>query len=131
MKIALRLIALLAALTAIATIVFVVHLGDRGFLLVSARRLLGPVTFAGWLIAIVAGPIAAVQLFRLRRSGRVAAIILFGTMALYYGAGIAGMRADSSPTGPIISAFAFFTFLVIVLLLPAARKACRPGPAGD
>jgi hypothetical protein len=78
MTILLRLIAVFAFISVALTVWLVVILADGGGLRqLSGTGALGWMTVIGWLITFTAGPVAAVQLWRLRESGRRAAILLF------------------------------------------------------
>jgi len=127
MRITLRLIAILSAVSVLATVWFIVWFGTRGLSALMNSGLLGAITFVGWAVTLVAGPIAAVQLFRLRTSGRIAAIILFSTALAYYAVGLAGLRTADAPVAPLISAVVFLAAIVVVLLSPRARDACVVG----
>jgi hypothetical protein len=125
MRIVLRLIAVVAALSVIGTAMFILGFGMRGLQGVLASGLFGAITIAGWVTTFVAGSIAAVQLFRPRESGRIAALVLFGSMLLYYLVGLAAFREPYAPVLPIVIMCIPLAALVAVLLLPAAKRACR------
>jgi hypothetical protein len=84
MKLLVRIVAVLAAASVISTLWFIASVAPTGGLRALATSKLGFVTFGGWLIALVAGPVAVVQLWRFRDSGRRAGIILFGYGVAYY-----------------------------------------------
>jgi hypothetical protein len=95
MKFVLRSIAIVAALSVFVTVWFMLRFGLRGWAALLRSGGLGVATVAGWVMTVSAGPIAAVQLFRLRLSGRIAALMLFGTMLAYYCGGIFLLRTPS------------------------------------
>jgi hypothetical protein len=83
--------------------------------------LLGGLTIVGWLIALVAGPVATVQLWRFRQSGRHAGIVLFGSGLAYYLVGLLALRSPEASTRQIVAAAAMFALPLAVLLLPRTR----------
>jgi hypothetical protein len=124
MRLALRLIGILAAFSVVATVLFIFRFGLVGLHAVIATGTFGVVTIAGWVLTFVAGPIAFVQLLRLRNSGRVAAIVLFGCMPIYYVVGMIAFRQPNAPLAPIIALSVMLSLLLVVLLLPIAKKIC-------
>ena len=91
---------------------------------------LGGLTIVGWVVALVVGPVAAVQLWRFRESGRRAGIILFGFGLLYYVIGLFALRASSASVGQIwrlrrlrcVTVRADFTSSVAVLCRGRVRR---------
>ena len=85
MRVLIRIVAVLAGLSVLGTVWFVVAvLATRGGLrALLTSGLLGGLTIVGWVITFLVGPVAAVQLWRFRDSGRRAAIILFGYGLVY------------------------------------------------
>ena len=125
MRTVLRLIAVLAGLSAAVTILFLVRFGLKGMeALLATGGAFGALTIAGWLVTLIAGPMAAIQLFRLRQSGRIAAAVLFGAMLIYYFLGLLAFRQPEAPVAPIVTLCVVSTGLLIVLLSPAAKRAC-------
>jgi CHASE2 domain-containing sensor protein len=97
----------------------------RGSISTLARSgVLGTATIFGWLLLLVAGPFASVQLWRLRRTGLYATAILAGFFLAYYFAGILFLRAHNAPFGPIVAAVVFNGVLIVLLASPAARRSC-------
>ena len=85
MKIVLRIIAVVVAIAVILTAIGVGQFavgGAFGALVHSGA--LGLTTIAAWLIILTAGPVAAIQLWRLRRIGLFATAILCGIAFTYY-----------------------------------------------
>jgi hypothetical protein len=85
------------------------------------------------VIALAVGPVAAVQLWRFRQSGRRAGIILFGYGLAYYLVGLVALRSPEASTRQIVAAATMFALPVVVLLLPRARTlfaAAKPDAAG-
>jgi hypothetical protein len=124
MAIFLRLIGLVAGLSVFATAVFIARFAQIGLRPLLATGAFGFVTVVGWLVTFVVGPIAMVQLLRVKNSGRFAGALLFGFMFLYYAVGLFAFRAPGTPIAPIVMVCGFLAFLVIVLLSPAARRTC-------
>ena len=120
----LRLIGALSALTVIATAVFISQFGLVGLSRLVATGAFGVVTLLGWVVTFVAGPIAAIQLFRLRNTGRVAAAILWGSMLLYYLTGAVFFREPGVLLRPIILLCVPCAVLLGIVLSPAARNTC-------
>ena len=79
MRTLLRVIAVLAAATFLATAWQIASFGGLGALstLLTAGAV-GWLTAVGWLVTLVVGPITTIQLWRLRASGRLAGVVLFG-----------------------------------------------------
>jgi hypothetical protein len=118
MRVALQLIGILAGLSVLATLVFIINFGSTGLRALMATGTFGVVTALGWLVTFTAGPIAMVQLLRLRNSGRTAAAVLFGYMLTYYLVGLVAFRQPSAPMVPVLL---LSTFLRSSLLL-----SCHP-----
>jgi hypothetical protein len=124
MRILLRLIAALAVLSVIATAVFVFRFGAVGLRALLATGMFGLITIIGWIITFTVGPVAAIQLYRLRPSGRIAAAVLFGTMLVYYIVGLFTFREPEAPATPIVALCVFLSALVALVLSPAAKRVC-------
>ena len=118
------------AATAAASVVFTIWLM---LVLVSAgahRQLfaagaLGVLTALGWLVTLTLGPVAAVQLWRLKESGRLAALAVFGFGVVYYTAGFFWLRTPGAPRTQIVAAIVAYAIPVAMLALPAAKRHCR------
>lgn len=121
MRTALRIIAVLAAATFLVTTFQIAHLARLGVLsaLVNGGSL-GWLTAIGWLVTLIAGPVAAVQLWRLKASGRVAGVAVFGYGAAYYALGGWVLREPEAPWQPIALALLYFAVPLCVLPLPQA-----------
>ena len=122
MRLLIRIVAVLAAVSVLGTVWFVAAFaaagGLRGLL---ASGLLGGLTIVGWVIALVVGPVATVQLWRFRQSGRRAGIVLFGYGLAYYLFGLLALRSPEASTGQIFAAAIMFALPLVVLLLPRTR----------
>jgi ABC-type Mn2+/Zn2+ transport system permease subunit len=101
-----------------------VRFGFTGLEALLATGKFGVATIVGWLITLIAGPVAAIQLFRLRPTGRIATAVLFGSMLIYYVAGLFAFRQPQAPAAPIITLCVTLATLVVVVLSPAAKRLC-------
>jgi hypothetical protein len=86
-----------------------------------ASGLLGGLTIVGWVIALVVGPVATVQLWRFRQSGRRAGIVLFGYGLAYYLVGLLALRSPEASTRQIFVAVTMFALPLVLVLLPRTR----------
>jgi hypothetical protein len=102
MKIIIRFLSSVVAITVVVTIsmVLVVVRIDGAMNGLIQTGLFGAWTILGWILLLIGGPFAAVQLWRLRPSGRVVTIVLFANAALYYtvGAWFFAKPATDTPT---------------------------------
>lgn len=125
MGLLLRTIAATASISIVFTIWLMLRLaGSRGFGPLAAAGPLGILTLIGWAITLVAGPVAVVQLWRLKQSGRMAGLVMFGFGVLYYAAGFIWLRTPEAPTAQIVAAALAHAVPVAILASPAARRAC-------
>jgi hypothetical protein len=118
-----RIVAVLAAVSVLGTLWFVAAFaatGGFGAILISG--LLGSLTVVGWVIALVVGPVAAVQLWRFRETGRRAGIILFGYGLAYYVVGLFALRSPAASVWQVIVAAAMFALPLVVLLSARTRS---------
>lgn len=126
----LRIVALVAAFTVVGTIWFILGSPDvRDAVLSVASGAFGALTTVGWLVSLVAGPIAAVQLWRLKESGRRAAIVVFGYGLAYYVVGLLVFRDPDAPLVPIVLAVISFAIPLAIVLSGRAKQACSAGGA--
>ena len=124
MRILLRLIAILAAVSVLFTVWFVIAFARIGGLqALSAKTALAAFTFIGWVITLGAGPFVAIQLWRLRDSGRRAGLVMFGFGLAYYLVGLLG--APQAQAGPAWTAALIYAVPFAVLLSKPARETCR------
>jgi hypothetical protein len=131
-RLLIRIVAVLAAVSVLGTLWFVVAFAAAGGLgpLLSSG-LLGGLTIVGWVIALVVGPVAAVQLWRFRESGRRAGIILFGFGLLYYAVGLFALRAPEASVGQIVAAATMFAVPLVVLISPRAKPYFAANASGE
>ncbi len=127
MRVLLRIVAGFTLLSVVFTVLFLFAFWQRGGLapLISTGPF-GLLTFLAWLVTLFLGPIATVKLWRFRASGRVAAAVVWGSTALYYLLGLLFFRTPGTLIYQAIVAFGFSAVLLVLLLLPAARRACLP-----
>lgn len=117
-----RTTAVLAAVSVLATLWFISAFVAQGGLAQWLRSgALGAMTIVGWVITLVVGPVATVQLWRFRASGRRAGIVLFGFGLVYYVVGLTALRAPGAPIAQIV--VAAITFAAPLLLLLSRRAA--------
>ena len=122
MRLLIRIVAILAAVSVLGTVWFIAAFAASGGLrALLTSGLLGLLTIVGWVIALAAGPVAAVQLWRFRPAGRSAGIILFGYGLAYYLVGLLALRSPEASPRQILAAAAMFAFPLVVLVLPRTR----------
>ena len=124
MRLVLRVIGVLAGLSVVAAVVLMLGVTALGMQALLFTGTFGVTTIFGWLIAFIAGPIAFVQLVRVRNSGRIAAIVLFGYMLAYYLVELFAFSRWSPPAVRILLVCVFCAVVVGILLLPSARRTC-------
>ncbi len=124
MRILIRLVAILAAAVAassaweLATFIYgglflgLLQSGWGGWLLA-----------IGWVIGLIVGPIAAVQLWRVRESGRVAGLALFGSGVILYLLGWLAAGPANSDLSRVLVQSIMTALPGLVLLLPGMRAA--------
>ena len=123
MRILLRIIAIIVGVAVILTGVSIVQVASQGGLRVLVRSgTLGLTTIAAWAIILTAGPVATIQLWRLRRIGLFAAAMLCGIAFAYYVVGLLFLRAPEAPVRPIFGAIVVNRLLLCFLLSPGARR---------
>ena len=128
MRIVLRIVALVSAFTVLGTIWFIVAVpGIRNAIAFATSGAFGALTALGWVVSLVAGPIAAVQLWRLRPDGRRAAIAVFGYGFAYYVLGLLIFRDPAAPLFPILLAVISFGIPLAIVLSKRARQVCSAG----
>jgi hypothetical protein len=126
MEIVLKIIAATAAISVVFTIwLLLLLVSTRGIQSMLGAGALGVITLAGWAATLVLGPFTAVQLWRLKESGRMAGLVLFAIGALYYVAGLLWLRSAEEASGQIAAAVIAYALPAVILALPAARRACR------
>ena len=125
MRLLIRTVAVLAGLSALGMLWAMAGVAGAGEIrTVAASGVFGWLTLLGWVIAIAAGPIALVQLWRFRESGRRAAIVLFAYGLAYYVAGLYVLRSPGPSGSQMLIAAASFAVPLAVLFLPRTRMLC-------
>jgi len=124
MRIALRLVAVFIGVAVLLTALWVVSLGVVGFRQLLRSGGIGCATAAGWSVTFLVGPFAAIQLWRLKRSGRIGAAVLFLAAVAYYGLGLALWRSSEASLAMISVRIALNLAGLILVASPAARRVC-------
>jgi hypothetical protein len=125
MRIVLRIVALVTGLAVLQTVLLIAQIASSGGLMVLGRSgALGFATFGAWFVILVAGPVASVQLWRLRRNGLFTTTALCALALVYYLVGFLFLRAQDAPVGPIVVAILLNGAVVALLVSPAARRVC-------
>jgi len=123
-RILLRVISLVTGLAVALTALSVGQFAASGELAVLAESgVLGVATLIGWFTILVAGPVASVQLWRLRRTGLFLTALLGIFVVVYYLVGIT-LRAPGAPFAPVVVAVLVNSALVALLLSSPAKRAC-------
>jgi uncharacterized membrane protein YhaH (DUF805 family) len=99
------------------------HLGSLGTL--AGNGVFGVATVLGWVFTLALGPVAAIQLWRLRESGRRLSLFLSLFALIYYVVSWMHFRnpnTDFSKAGLAVFGNAVFS---AILFSPQARRVCR------
>src|SRR4029450_3344038 len=124
MRIVLRVVAVvLGALGLFTLFGFVVFAGQVGFANVPRFPGLMALTLVLWVVTIIGAPVAAVQLRRLKRSGWMLGLLVFGCGLFYYTVGFALFRGPGASVPTIGVNAAFYLLGTVVLALPSCRRA--------
>jgi hypothetical protein len=132
MRILLRLIAGFTFFTVIGTLFFIVAMYLRGglpYLIHSGP--LGGLTIAGWIITLIVGPPAVVLLWKHNNVGRIAAIIVWASVCLYYVACLVFFRNPNMLYGKTGFNLAGSAAFALFLLSPKVRSACQSSTSRD
>jgi len=125
MRILFRVIAVVIALAVVVTALAIVQLAVIGSIVAVARSgVLGALTIAGRLATLTLGPVAAVQLWRLRRMGLTLTTMLCAIAIAYLLIGLLFLRTAEAPVLPIVEGLLANGLLLGFLLSPSARRAC-------
>ena len=129
MKIVLRLISLALAVSVAGTVWAIWFFWPRLFESLAhgdAGGVFGLWTILSWLLQLTLGSFAAVELWRLRERGRIAAIVIYMNAILYNTLGAQSIGHLQQPLGWLYLLKASWrVVLVIILFLPAAHRVCR------
>ena len=121
MKTVLRIIAATVGLAVVVNAIVIVQAGYGGFGALLRSGPIGLITTGGWLVVMLAGAVAAVLLWQMRRIGLVVTVALCRVALVYYIVGFF-LRGSESPGTPILAAAALNVLVLMVLASSAARR---------
>jgi hypothetical protein len=125
MRIILRILAIAVWFAIIGTLLLVWRIWRVGTLgVLMASGIFGLITVLGWIFTMVAGPFGAVQLWRLRESGRRTVLLLAGYAFLYYFVCLFFFRQSGAANSKIWLALGGNIVVVALLLSSPVRRAC-------
>ncbi|SRR6266480_579548 len=128
MRIVVRLASVrLVGIALFALYAFMVFVSRVGFTQVLQFPGLMVFTIVLWAVTIVGGPIAAIQLWRFKRSGWTVGLVVFGVGLLYYTVGFATFRGPGAHLPSIAVNATFYLLGVIILSLPSCRRTIQHG----
>jgi hypothetical protein len=84
----------------------------------------GVLTLTAWILTVLVGPFAAVQLWRLRQSGRRATALLAAYTTIYYVAGLVLFRGPGTKVAVVVFMAAINAAASAFLLSGRARLEC-------
>jgi hypothetical protein len=132
MKILIRILAVITGLLILATYgqIWGHIAGGSQLLAFFTSSLFGMHTAVAWALMCILGPAATIKLWQLKPSGRIMGIILFGSAAFYYLAGILWYRNPNAAINVFSLLIPIIGNLlgVGVLFLPQAKKVFKSGP---
>jgi hypothetical protein len=126
MGIVLKVLAIVVGIGVVFTLALVWRfwrLGGFGPLM--ATGAFGLITVLGWVLTLAVGPVATVQLWRIRESGRLTSLFLAAYGVLYYAAGWVFFRQPATETSRVWLGAVGNALLVAVLVSGRARRACH------
>ncbi len=125
MKLILRLISVLTTIAVLWTIFFIIRIYSSGGMTAMMKdiRLALPTIF-GWLMSLLLGPFASIQLWRLKNSGRVATVFLVTYSILYYTYGFLISPQRGSQVTSLLSMIFVNLLMLIFLILPVTKNKC-------
>jgi len=128
MRFVLRVISALTALAVVMTTALALQFvtNDRIGALLSIG-VFGLLTLTDWMLTILVGPFAAVQLWRLRPSGRRATVLLAAFGTLYYLSGLLLFRGPGTNTTVVVIMLAVHAAVLAFLLSSRVRSQCGEG----
>jgi len=128
MRVVLRVISVLVALAVVMTtaLAFQFVANDRIGALLSIG-VFGLLTLTDWMLTILAGPFAAVQLWRHRSSGRRATVLLAAFGVFYYFSGLLVFRSPGTNMTVVVIMLVIHGAVLALLLTAAARRQCGEG----
>ena len=120
-----RAIAVLLGLVLITQAYIIVRAAGGGGLTTLAHSgALGVLTIGGWLLILSAGPVAVVQLWRLRRIGLFITATLSAIACGYYLWGLLFLRSPSANVSALVRAVLINAAILALLMLPPVRRTC-------
>jgi hypothetical protein len=124
MRIILKIIAIIFALSVLATLSMALRFWHHGGIRALATSgVFGWSTLLGWALGLTLGPYTAVQLWRIRSGGRISALVLIAYGVSYYVLGWLFSRPRAKAPAWVLNV-AWEVLIALLLLLPSARKAC-------
>lgn len=125
MKILLRIIAVVVGIGVLETLLMFFQFASTSRLgLLIGSGVFGIITVSAWSLILVAGPVASVQLWRLRLIGLYGVASLCALVLLYYLVGYAFYRGPGLQLARFMTAVLGNSVLVALLLSPNARRVC-------
>lgn len=126
MRTFLRVIAVLISLQIAHTVLFIWRMASLGGIgELSRGGVFGLTTILGWLLTLSVGPFAAVQLWRLRESGRRSSLLLSSFALAYYAAGLLFFRGSGAETARIAVPIVGNLLLSVLLVSSPVRRVCQ------
>jgi hypothetical protein len=125
MRALLRIIVVIIAIAVLLTLLTILQFTFSGRLtaLISSG-VFGIASVAAWFLILIAGPLASVQLWRLRRMGLYIAASLCSIALAYYLLGALFLWRPEVPLTPIAAAILMNGGVLGLLLSPSARGIC-------
>jgi hypothetical protein len=124
-KILLKIVAVIVGLAVLRTVLMIFQFASSSRLAaLIGSGAFGVTTIAAWCLILVAGPVASVQLWRLRRIGLYVAASLSALALLYYLFGSLANRGPELRLAPLVVPIVGNALVVAVLLSPSARRVC-------
>jgi hypothetical protein len=99
------------------------HAGDLGKLMMSGG--FGQLTAVGWALTLALGPFAAVQLWRMRESGRRASLALASFALLYYVVAWSFFRQPGAEASKALIPVVENALFSALLLSSPTRRICQ------
>lgn len=130
MRTLLRIFATLVWLAVASTLILIWQtwrLGDIGAL--ARTGIFGAVTAFGWILTLILGPFAALQLWRLRESGQRASLFLASYTFLYYAGGWFFFEPAGGVTFQLGLTMLWNSLFCGVLLSSPVRRICAAADA--
>jgi len=128
MRILVRLAAVMLAGIALFTLyAFLIFVSRVGFTHIVRFPGLMTFTIVLWIVTIIGGTIASIQLWRFKRVGWVVGLVVFSVGLLYYTVGFIMFRRPGADLPSVAVNVAFYVLGVVILSLPACRRTFQFG----